>query len=282
MKCAETHGHPVANRVCDIHPASISKNDVYVNALADEMPACDRLHDTVNLNALDHADTCFVYCAQRSCQAANEFMEKNAKELRHKCDDIVYLHNGALSMPANELKDGMKCHADIIEFNRKHKENDGCLSCQGNTSIPVDVEIDGQATTGEFLRTDDAIPDWYIQNGIYSPLPPQFTCDGRYKHPVQPHAKGSSLLKVMLPKEEPRNSTIAFWAAKPAREIKEAHAAYDTFENAGIVQCVEHVCEIPLDLPGSYTADGKVFPRHLHYTEWAGDRWNMTARTINF
>lgn len=281
MECSH-EVHPVADRVCELPPASPGPDDVFLNALADNMPACDRRNDRMaRLDGIDHAATCYVYCAQRSCQAANDFMENNAPALRDKCEAIVYLHNGALSMAADDLADGQRCHADIVDFNRRDPDH-ACLTCRNETSSPIALEIDGTSVSGRLLETDDEIPDWYIRHNIYSPLPPQFTCDKRYAYPLTMHADGASTVKVRLPDDARADSVIAFWAAKPASSVREAHEAYGDFANSGIVQCAEHVCEMKLDLPGVYTADGEVFPAHVHFTEWEGDRWNRVAKTINF
>ena len=35
-----------------------------------------------------------------------------------------------------------------------------------------------------------------------------------------------------------------------------------------------------LRTPGAYTAEGKVFRPHVHFSEWKGDHWNPIVKTV--
>ena len=272
--------------VCERAHARPGKS-VYINALADKMPFCDRKSDMTRLDQLDHADTCFVYCAQDTCSAARSFMEAEREQLKKKCGETVYLHNGALAMERGSLRDGTKCHEAIAAHNAKSTK-DECLTC-GVESLPIAVKVDGKPLAdARYIETDDEIPNWYIRMGTYSPLPKHFTCDRRYDlarrdrvAPVVP--RGSSTIQFDISQTGlPKDAWIGYWASKATDTILPAADAYDKFANSGMVQCDGHVCKIPLDMPGKYTAEGQVFEPHLHFTHWNGAGWDMRAKTISF
>lgn len=281
MQCAFSDDEPVADMVCELPPATPDARDVFLHALADTMPECDRRLDRMSrLEDLDHARRCYVYCAQKSCDAAGKFMAQNAADLRQKCDTIVYLHNGSLAMQQSDLQDGARCHSQILKYNEADAGST-CVTCDEASSTPVNLEIDKRPVTGHLLRTKEGIPDWYYRRGIYSELPPQFTCDTRYRTPPTLHAKGPSVVRVNLPSDMPKNATLGFWAAQPSDTVKEASEAYGDFSNSGIVECIDRVCDMPMHIPGRYTVDGREFPAHIHFTQLDGDRWSLDAQTIN-
>ena len=266
--------------VCEDVPKS-----VYLNALADKLPECDRKTAMSTLSDGKHADMCYVYCAQRSCGAAKAYMQNNHKELRHKCSMITYLHNGALSMDPNDLVDGNACHNKITQSNKKKGVKSTCLTCDENDKgSKLPLKINGVVTPSQIVTTKGKVPDWYQRRGIVASLPTQFSCDKRY-NPPQPHQpeRAASTFEIDISNTElPPDAILGYWASRKSNEIVEASRAYGNFDNSGIVQCRKSICEFKLDHPGMYTTEGKVYKPHVHFTEWKGDRWNMVAKTIEF
>lgn len=256
---------------------------VYINALADTMPECDRAKDMTTLESLRHADVCNVYCAQKTCGAAKTFMEKHQDELRQKCSMVAYLERGALAMKADDLVDGPKCHSRIAEFNAADGVQSTCLTC-AKESIEIPLVIDKQKMRGKLLTTVDEPPEWFLESGIIPPLPPPFQCDERYKHPLQYHqVDGSSEMQVDIRGTDlPPDATMAYWASQSGDRVLEASRAYGSFANSGIVKCKKGLCTFKIDRPGSYTAEGKVFTPHVHFTTWKDGHWELKARTIEF
>ena len=282
MRCHEASGQAFDD-VCERPPLRLGPNEVYINALHDTLPECDRREATVTLDALEKADRCFVYCAQRSCDAAKDFMKENRDELAAKCERITYLRDGAMGMAPATLRGGRACHDRIEEYNEKETRGaKACLTCAPG-STAVGAVVDGVPRAARYAVTDDEIPDWFVRRGIYSPLPPPFTCDPRF-HPPEHHADASSprMQLDLRGTGLPRDATIGYWASQPTDRVLEAGEAYADFGNRGITRCEGGVCELRLEFPGRYKAEGKVYNPHLHFAVWEGDRWNMTARTIEF
>ena len=280
MQCRTVDvGHPY-QEVCEFPPSRLKSGETYINALHESMPACDRVEKTTPLENLEAADRCFIYCAQRSCDAAKDFMDKHRAELRDKCSKITYLPNGALSMNKKDLKQGVTCHAQIIQHNEKASKN-ACLTCSPQ-SVDIDATYDGRPLNARHAVTDDKIPDWYIRRGIYSSLPPMFTCDPRFRVPSV-HSSDTPVLRLDIRDTQiPPDATIGYWASKPTDEILEAGKAYANFENSGVAKCSSGVCELNIAYPGRYTEDGKVFNPHIHFAVWEGDRWDTVAHTVEF
>ena len=275
-----------AEFVCD----GIVKDEqgtVFLNALSENMPECDRKRSMSTLDRLDSFKTpphCRVYCAQRSCDAAKTFLKEHDDALSKKCASVTYLPGGALEMDQHDLVDGVACHRNIVAHNIEDKGlQEGCLTCSGEKRTSIDMTIDGTVVDATYLKTNDEIPEWYRRSGIVGNLPTQFSCDKRYKGtPVVHDHKGSSKVKMDISKTDlPGNSILAYWGAKPSKTVRVAEQAYGTFNNSGIVQCKDSVCEFPIDPPSRYTEEGKVYKSHIHVTEWLGDRWNLNAKTID-
>ena len=266
--------------VCERPPERLGEADVFINALP-SMSECDRHHAMASLETPERADNCYVYCAQRSCHAAVNYMNEHAEELADKCAAVTYLRNGALGMPAIDLVGGDACHAKVISHN---KESDAtCLTCEGGTQ-KVGLTINGiEDTSAVYSVTDDDPPDWFARSNVWSNVPPQFS-DARYHNPPVPHHPAGSLKLRLDTSTLPldKDAVLAYWASEDDGRVREAHAAYGNFANSGIVQCRKNVCEFSLNPPGRYTADGQVFRPHLHFSEWKGDRWSSTTKTIQF
>lgn len=283
MNCRPTTEYKGAQFVCN---NDRGVDGVFLNALAEGMPECDRRAHATTLEELEHYSEppkCNVYCAQRSCQAAATYMETHAEELERLCDTVSYIHGGALEMERDVLVDGEACHRNIVEHNMANGLQDGCLTCQGEDRIPLAVTIDQRPVSATYLRTSGEIPDWYRRIGVVGALPTQFSCDDRYKYPVEVHDNGGSeRVRVDISATDlPQDALVAYWAAHSSDEVHLAEDAYGSFDNSGIAQCKESVCEFRLDRPGRYTSEGSVFKSHIHLTEWKGDRWNLTAKTID-
>ena len=254
------------------------KNDFPVlNALHLEMPECDVKGRKNTLDSFQKSDNCYVYCAQRSCSAAKNYISANADVLADKCAQITYLHNGALSMPPSLLVDGDKCHSNIL----KHNSKGNCITCTADTSIDVylnNVKHEGATYSNANLPR----PEWYARKQIYSKLPPQFSQDQRYLVPVLHEPVGDTLVEFdpkSLGMEE--DALLAFWASKKTSTVAEAHRAYGNFENSGITKCSKNKCRFVLERPASYTADGKVSKPHIHMTHWEGSQWSDNVKTIH-
>ena len=141
---------PPATRVCERAPERVDANAVFLNALHDAMPECDRAAHAATLSDLAARDGaqaphCYVYCAQRSCGAAVDFMTSHADELQRGCSGVTYLHNGALGMRESELVDGATCHARVAAHNPVQET--GCLNC-GDAAVDVALAVDGRAREG--------------------------------------------------------------------------------------------------------------------------------------
>lgn len=283
MQCSSAtrlgiHSLPSGTRVCERAPTHVNVGDVFINALHADMPECDRASHSATLRDLKHAPHCYVYCAQRSCGAAKEFMIENADEIEAKCDEVTYLHNGALGMHQSELKDGATCHANVVAHNTVQEV--GCLNCDGRSTVDVGLTVNGEERAGaQYLAARPSAPEWFKRSSIWSRHPPQFSCDARYANPPQTHdPSGSERVRLDTTGTGiQEDAKLAFWASKPDERVREAHAAYGDFSNSGITQCNRHTCEFTVDAPGAYTADGTVFRPHIHVSEWKGDHWGSVA-----
>lgn len=270
----------------------------FLNVLSESMPECDRKDASSMMNWKEEdtkKDVCYVYCAQKTCHAAKNFMDAHGKELQQRCETVVYLPEGALGMDPSDLVDGKLCHANIAKHNLSKGVQAGCLTCdEAEGSDPngtsVDVTVDDTPVEATYFETKRQVPEWFQRSGIVGFLPPPFSCDPRYKKTPIPHAPSSlsSTAKVRMDISKtglPRDALLGYWAAdggnKDEGDILVAEKAYGSFENSGIVQCVDAMCEFDLVPPRRYTTEGKVFKSHFHFTEWLGDRWNLDAKTVD-
>ena len=259
------------------------RGEVFINALAEQMPECNRIEGTKSLGEVDgKSERCFVYCAQHSCDAARTYLTENRTELEQKCGEVVYLSNGALAMDSEDLVNGEVCHRNIIAHNVASTEAKACLTCTGETkSIPASYE--DQDMNARYSATQGGIPDWYLRNGIYSPLPTPFMCDEKFKHPPILHAAKAPLLRVDITNTDVAdNAIIAYWAAKTNESVLEAHEAYGDFSNSGITRCSEGICDMNINFPGQYRAEGEVHNPHVHFAVWKGHHWDTNVKTIEF
>ena len=226
-------------RVCELPPAHMAEKDVFINALHSDMPECDRASHAATLDQLETAKAshCYVYCAQRSCNAAVDFMASEADKLEERCDAVTYLHNGALGMSEAELVDGARCHARIVAHNTV--QDSGCLNCDAQKQTAVGLTVDGQTLAGaQYLPARASAPGWFKRASIWSRHPPQFSRDARYTNPPQTHDPSGSV-RVSLDTAGTgisEDAVLAFWASKPDEHVREAQDAYDDFTNSGIVQ----------------------------------------------
>ena len=282
MSCLAVHDLPGADYKCEKMDA-LDPKGVFLNALADDMPECDRVLNMARLDEVQTATSCYVYCAQRSCGAAKTFLERNADALFEKCTTVSYLHGGALEMRKEDLVDGEMCHRNILDSNAAKGLHDGCVTCDEKEATVISMTINDQPVTATYVTTDSTPPDWYLRNGIVGSLPTQFSCDERYKYPLQMHdSQGRASVKLDISKTDlPSGATIAFWAAHSNSSAVMDADAYGSFDNSGIVKCENSICDFHMDVPGRYSSEGKVYKQHLHLTEWLGDHWNLVAKTVD-
>jgi hypothetical protein len=177
---------------------------------------------------------------------------------------------------------GCNKYDNAFSFNVAHEK--ACHTCtEGTHSIRIAIG-DNKSFETDIFETSSIIPDWYKKEGIYSPLPPQFTCDDRYKNKPRVHmpenANNSDVYVDISNTDLAPDSMIAYWASKPNTSVQTASSSYDKFENSGIVKCKDSVCKIKLELPTSYSVDNEIHPPHIHMTDWQGDTWNTKAKTI--
>jgi hypothetical protein len=258
------------------------RGEVFINALTEQMPECNRLKGAVSLGKVDEkSERCFVYCAQHSCDAARTYMINNESELKQRCHEVVYLPNGALAMDAKDLVDGDACHRNIIAHNVAKTEAKPCLTCTGATES-VGATYGDKYLNARYSNTQGGIPDWYLRHGIYSPLPQPFMCDKRF-HPPRLHASDAPLLQVNIGNTDvPADAIIGYWAAKENKSVLEAHEAYGDFGNSGITKCHKGICDMHINFPGQYTAEGEVHNPHVHFAVWKGEHWDTDVKTIEF
>lgn len=282
MACRPTSRYEGAQYVCE-GDYSVEDDAVFINALSAAMPECDSKVRSVTLDDLKTYDrpSCYVYCAQRSCDAATSYMKENKDDLAKLCSSVSYIHGGALEMDQSSLADGKACHAKIADHNMRGGLRDGCLTCDTKDKVNVKMTIQGEEISGTYYQTKPEIPDWYRRSGIVGSLPTQFSCDERYKAPVPHHNGGDKVSLDISGTGLPKDAVLAYWAAEASDEVMSAENAYGAFRNSGIVQCEESICRFHIHQPGRYTEDGKVFKSHIHVTEWEGDRWNLNAKTID-
>lgn len=276
--------------MCEELPARDDETEgtVFLNALSATMPMCD-LADQQRMRTPDELSNerrCYVYCAQRSCHAAVDFMKEHADVLSEQCNELIYLRNGALSMPAERLRDGVSCHSSILEHNPPGDEP--CLTC-GQRTEPLAVALDGVSQPeARYTTTHGDIPDWYYRVDMSSVLPRFFHCDEKFRqHPPVPYAATQEpdavdvTMAVPPGMSEERPLYLAYWAATPSDAVREAHVAYGDFSNRGIMRC-DDVCRFRMEPPGAYTAEGKTYEPHVHVSEWLGDHWSRTVGTVTF
>jgi hypothetical protein len=268
----------------------------FLNVLESEMPECNRGEGDRMVRLDDgggREEVCNVYCAQRSCGAAREYLSAHEGALRDRCGSVRYLHGGALEMDASDLADGRACHAKVVGFNLQNQGGElagACLTCGDDaTPVPAAVrprgETCGREVEATLVRTEGVVPEWYHRTGVLGSLPNHFSCDPRYKGPSPtPHAPedGDSVVEVDVRGTDiAPDATIGYWASRPTEGVSTAPRAYGDFSNRGIARCKQGICSLPLTLPTPYTEKGKVWKPHVHFSEWKGGRWDLTARTLN-
>ena len=253
-------------------PSQLAKNEVYINALHDSMPECDRVDPGTRGDS--PASRCYVYCAKPSCHAAVEYMQDHEGLLRSQCLETVYVKGGAVSMRRDDLVDGDLCHTKILGTRP-------CYNCTTDPGTPIGVTVDGQQTQARLLSTRTDPPSWYAAAGIQGRLPLQFTTDPRYQT-GEPHevATGTEYEIDISGTEFEPHSTLAVWASHPSDDVRSARDAYGRFDNSGITKCDETKCTVRLDPPSGYVVEGEAYKPHLHLTDRHGAKWNPHVRTI--
>lgn len=266
-------------------PDKLGKNEVFFNALAKSAPECNRVDNNKDGES-GKLDKCYVYCAQRTCKAAEKFMRQHERGLREQCKEVVYLKGGALCMNKDKLIDGEKCHRDIAEYNKKQsgEETKPCYQCDADKGVDVGLVIDGVETQASLLENEKKPPAWYPCAGIAKTqrLPLQFQRSKYEPRKPQTHdVKDGALYRLDISNTDIHpNAYLAVWASEPSKGVLPAHEAYGSFDNSGIAKCVENLCTFRLRKPSSYTANGKVYKPHIHLVDHDGKKWNEDVRTL--
>ena len=281
MSCKRSDSYKGADFVCK---KDVDFYDgVYINAL-NGMGECDRKNSMSSLEGLSSFSSppkCYVYCAQRTCGAAESFMKKNSQALSEGCSSVYYVKGGALEMREEDLVDGKVCHSKIIDHNMKGGVKRGCLTCEEGEGVSIPLTVDGEEVEATYFETKEGVPDWYERNGIDGSLPPHFFNDERYVSPLE-HGEGKNRIRMNVRRTGiKKDAKLAYWASNPSDKVEVAENAYGNFENRGIVFCKGYDCDFDLNVPSRYTSEGKVFKKHIHVTDWNGKKWNEKAKTID-
>ena len=315
MNCSSTQSLGIQDlnpsfNVCESSPNDIEYGGVYINVLKDSLPQCDRAHDTtlsigealekVRERGGEKFSDCNVYCAERYCGASHKEMVDKESEYMEACSSVNYIRSGALGMREEDLVDGKSCREAIVKTNKE--ANASCLTCIKEEVEPALLLVNGvikEGATISMTSSSNGPPDWYARSGAWGNLPPFFHTDPVFSSKADKlesvYPSGSSGIETLSltldlrgtsfsEASSPRTKRVlAFWAAEDGgRGAEEAHIAYGNFGNRGISICEEDVCEMKVRKPGQYFAEKKLYPRHVHFTEWKGDRWSQDVGTINF
>ena len=73
------------------------------------------------------------------------------------------------------------CHNYDDTFSFHQNTPRSCHTCTGESETVKIAINDGTPFVTQMFETSAIIPNWYKSEGIYSPLPPHFTCDEKYK-----------------------------------------------------------------------------------------------------
>ena len=169
-------------------------------------------------------------------------------------------------------------------------DDETCPTCAEDTA-PIALTVDGVTDKSATLTTTTAaIPDWYLKKGIYSSLPPHFTCNESYRPPLAPTtppAESAGTTTLVFDLEGVADGThVAWWAtAEGASDGDDAGDAYGDFSNRGIVRTVGSTVTLRILRPAAYTLDGKTYRPHVHFVTWNPDaeHWNQErVHALNF
>jgi hypothetical protein len=107
--------------VCeDVH--AIEDGSVVINALEEYgYNSCNLKRGVSSSYEIQDGDTCWVYCSQDSCSAAINVVNDDSHFSR--CERIMYLHNGAITMPAELLQDAQTCWGKIQQYNEQSESS---------------------------------------------------------------------------------------------------------------------------------------------------------------
>ena len=94
----------------------LQPNEVIIHALHDSLPSCSLASGTHTLENIESGSVCKIYCAQETCSAAIDYINQH-KRVFEKCDSVLYLHEGSISIESSLLQDGETCHKKIKEYN---------------------------------------------------------------------------------------------------------------------------------------------------------------------
>ena len=137
----------------------------------------------------------------------------------------------------------------------------------------------------------DKTPLWSKKDGLYSMLPRFLNCEDKYNpHKGEleeefPDIVGTELTVEVKIKET--DNWLLFWAAEAGASLEGdkpegAAKSYGSEENRGLTK-VDSVGNaiFTLNCPKLYTEEGKLYPRHVHYTVLTEDKvWSTNIGTI--
>ena len=137
----------------------------------------------------------------------------------------------------------------------------------------------------------DKTPLWSKKDGLYSMLPRFLNCEDKYNphkselEEESPEIVGTELNVEVKVKET--DNWLLFWAAEAGASLEGdkpegAAKSYGSEENRGLTQIdSDGNATFTLNCPKLYTEEGKLFPRHVHYTILTEDKvWSTNIGTI--
>ena len=158
-----------------------------------------------------------------------------------------------------------------------------CLTC-GTESFALDALF---SKTNELqYSTTEKQAEWWYGKSIWSSLPPQITCNEKYKKGWKPFSpQGDNLLTISFDAQDIQldaNGAFAYWAAEPSDTVNPASEAYGSFENSGITSCDQGRCSLKIRTPHSYQVEGTVFDPHVHLVKWDKDHWDTQVHALSW
>lgn len=137
----------------------------------------------------------------------------------------------------------------------------------------------------------DKTPLWSKKDGLYSMLPRFLNCEDKYNpHKGEleeefPDIVGTELTVEVKIKET--DNWLLFWAAETGASLEGdkpegAAKSYGSEENRGLTKVdSDGNATFTLNCPKLYTEEGKLYPRHVHYTVLTEDKvWSTNIGTI--
>lgn len=153
-----------------------------------------------------------------------------------------------------------------------------CTTCnEEDLDLNGNVYVDGvHDTSARLTSTAQEIPEWMSKAGLFSLLPPMYSCSKRYFPHPKPHRKQMwSWNDVCIEFTNPFPADvklIGWWASEPFSGVRKAAVAYARFGNSGVLTVRPRV-RLHLRPPGTYEVGGAVSRTHVHMVGWNGTTW---------